>query len=148
MKIIKAGIEHAEELAELFDAYRVFYKKASDKPGAVKFLSERISNNESQIYIALDETGTMTSFVQLFPLFSSTRMKKLWLLNDLFVRPAYRGKGISKALIDRAKMLCIETRACALMLETAKDNAIGNRLYPSVDFELDSDHNYYSWNAE
>ena len=56
-------------------------------------------------------------------------MKRLWLLNDLFVVNNHRGKGISVALIDKAKEHCKQTRACGLILETAKDNKVGNNLY-------------------
>jgi hypothetical protein len=37
------------EVAELFDAYRIFYKKPSDIDGAKEFISERITNNDSRI---------------------------------------------------------------------------------------------------
>jgi ribosomal protein S18 acetylase RimI-like enzyme len=72
-------------------------------------------------------------------------MKRLWLLNDLFVHPSFRGLKVSVMLIDRAKQLIRETQAAALILETAKSNVIGNRLYHRTDFVLDTDHNYYSW---
>ncbi len=72
-------------------------------------------------------------------------MKKLWLLNDLFVDKKFRSKGISVLLIEAAKELCIKTEACGLILETAKSNLIGNNLYPRTGFELDVDHHYYSW---
>ena len=84
-------------------------------------------------------------FVQLYPIFSSTRMKRLWLLNDLFVQPEYRGKGISIALINEAKNLCRRTGSCGMILETAKDNSIGNNLYIRTGFLPDRDHNYYEW---
>ena len=106
-----------------------------------------MKNNESVIYIALDnEKNKIVGFVQLYPLFSSTRMQKLWLLNDLYVIETYRSKGISKMLIDAGKNLCKDTNACGLMLETAKDNIIGNQLYPATDFVLDTEHNFYFWN--
>jgi GNAT superfamily N-acetyltransferase len=95
----------------------------------------------------MNEENIMVGFVLLYPLFSSTRMEKLWLLNDLYVDENHRGKGYSIALINRAKELCKETKACGLMLETSKENAIGNRLYPTTGFTLDKDHNFYSWNA-
>ena len=72
-------------------------------------------------------------------------MKKLWLLNDLYVEENYRGKGYSVALINKAKELCKETKACGLILETSKENTVGNKLYPKTGFSLDTEHNYYSW---
>lgn len=145
MTIRKASKTDLDNLSQLFDEYRVFYRKESDVTAAQVFLGERMERNESEIYIALNEENKMMGFVQLYPVFSSTRMKRLWLLNDLYVNPHYRGLGVSKALIERAKQLVVETGACALTLETEKSNTIGNRLYPATDFKLDEDHNYYYW---
>jgi GNAT superfamily N-acetyltransferase len=99
------------------------------------------------IFVSFDEANVMTGFTQLYPLFSSTRMKRLWLLNDLFVDERFRGKGFSIALIEKSKELCYQTGACGLLLETAKSNTIGNNLYPRTSFFLDEDHNYYSWDV-
>lgn len=147
MIIRKATIGDIRQLAVLFDAYRVFYEKDSDTAKARAFLSDRIQQNESVIFVAENEENILTGFVQLYPLFSSSRMKRLWLLNDLFVAPEQRGRGISVALIDAAKELCRSTDSCGMMLETAKSNTIGNRLYPKTGFELDNAHNYYSWDV-
>jgi|TARA_R110001599_G_scaffold1889_4_gene9672 GNAT superfamily N-acetyltransferase len=148
MKIEKATLADLEELNELFDGYRVFYEKESDKPASKAFLKERIEQNESVIFISRNNDGIATGFVQLYPLFSSTRMKRFWLLNDLYVNQAYRGQGFSKALIERSKELCLETYACGMMLETAKDNHVGNQLYPATGWSLDKDHNFYTWDVE
>lgn len=136
------------QLAELFDKYRIFYEYQSDLVSAEKFLSERIERSDSIIFVAEASDAKLVGFVQLYPLFSSTRMKKLWLLNDLFVDGSFRGRGISILLIDRAKFLTRESSAVGLTLETAKSNVIGNELYPRVGFHLDVDHNYYIWNAD
>lgn len=144
-KISKAEIHDIDVLAQLFDAYRVFYEKESDLPAAEKFLLERIKNNDSEIFIAFNAENAAMGFVQLYPLFSSTRMKRLWLLNDLYVQPLYRGQRVSVALIDEAKKLSRNSNAAGLMLETAKSNLIGNSLYLRTGFVLDEEHNYYSW---
>lgn len=144
-EIRKANKEDIKNLTNIFDKYRVFYKKESDKENAEKFISERLLQNDSIIYVAENDMENLIGFVQLYPIFSSTRMKRLWLLNDLFVDEKYRGKGISKQLIEASKKLCYDTNACGLILETAKTNDIGNSLYPKTDFVLDKEHNYYSW---
>ena len=148
MAIRKATTEDIDQLAVLFDQYRVFYKYMSDLAAARTFLSDRMKRGESEIYISEWDTGQIAGFVQLYPLFSSTRMKKLWLLNDLFVDPNFRGRGISLMLIDRAKQLAKETDSAGLLLETEKSNTIGNNLYPRAGFVADADHNYYSWNVD
>jgi GNAT superfamily N-acetyltransferase len=147
IKIEQASLLHLDQLSILFDQYRIFYKKSSDINGVKKFLQDRIQGNESVIFVSINEENVMTGFTQLYPLFSSTRMKRLWLLNDLFVDTNNRGQGISVALIDKAKEHSKLTNACGLMLETAKTNDIGNNLYPKTGFVLDQDHNYYSWDV-
>ena len=145
--IRKAKVNDLKQLSQLFDQYRIFYEKEPDVEGAELFLHERMHNNESVIFVAESKDKLLTGFVQLYPIFSSTRMKKLWLLNDLFVLPNYRGKGISIQLIDIAKKLAKNTDAVGLILETAKSNRVGNNLYLKTEFAVDDDHNYYSWNV-
>ena len=146
MGILKATIADLDSLAEMFDLYRQFYKQSSDLGGAKSFLLERINGNESIIFIS-KEKENYTGFVQCYPIFSSVSMKRLWLLNDLFVRQEFRGKGISKQLIDRCKRLAKETGAKGLMLETDKTNHIGNSLYPKEGFVLNTSSNFYLWLA-
>lgn len=146
MQIIQATSAHLDEITRLFDAYRVFYRKPSDVDGARQFLAERLNLEDSVIFLSKEEaTSVFTGFVQLYPLFSSTRMAKLWLLNDLYVDPAYRGRAFGKALIERAKTLARDTNAAGLMLETEKSNTIGNNLYPATGFELIDGSNFYFW---
>jgi len=75
-------------------------------------------------------------------------MKRLWLLNDLFVHQDARGHGISKLLIERAKQLAKDTNAAGLMLETEVSNHIGNQLYPATGFKLNEASNFYDWDNE
>jgi len=144
IEIKEASIDQLKDLVSVFEAYRVWYRKEANSPQATKFLGDRIKNKESVIYLAM-ENDQVLGFTQLYPLFSSTRMKRLWLLNDLFVYPEHRGKGISKKLINAAKDLCRNTEGCAVMLETEMNNVIGNKLYPATGFEMNTDHNFYEW---
>jgi GNAT superfamily N-acetyltransferase len=144
MDIRTATLTDLEALTDLFEGYRAFYHKEANPEGAKSFLKERIERNESVIYLAYKGNKAI-GFTQLYPIFSSTRMKRLWLLNDLFVVPEYRGQGVSKLLLEHAKQLARDTDACEVMLETAKTNEIGNQLYPSVGFELGTDFNWYHW---
>ena len=140
-----ASLEDVELLSALMDEYRVFYGTSSDVDQAKHFLTERISNNESVIFVA-ELDGEMVGFTQLYPLFSSVQLKRMWLLNDLFVRSSARRKRVGYDLIERAKVLCADTNNCGgLMLETQKTNVAGNSLYPQTGFVLDDENNYYCW---
>ena len=145
MNMRKAELMDLNHLAELFDQYRVFYKKKSDLESARLFLKTRIEKKESEIFLAFNDAGKMTGFTQLYPSFSSTRLKRFWILNDLFVHQDFRRQGYSIALIEKAKDLCRNSGACGMLLETGKDNVEGNKLYPKTGFQLDKDHNFYEW---
>ncbi len=143
IEIKKATLSDLEAVLPLFDAYRVWYRKESNLDQARTFLSDRLSQNDSVIYLAWNNEKAV-GFTQLYPSFSSTRMKRMWILNDLYIDEEYRGQGISKQLINAAKNLTNETKACGILLETETSNDIGNRLYPATGFELEK-NNFYFW---
>ncbi|WP_345952033.1 GNAT family N-acetyltransferase [Mucilaginibacter sp. PAMB04274] len=121
----------------LFDKYRVFYKQQSDVVEAHTFLNERLCNNESVIVIAecrLDDNVVVKGFTQLYPKFSSARMKRNWILNDLFVDEPYRNQGIGKMIIEYALKFAKQNNAKYVQLETSVDNYAAQRLYESIGF--------------
>ena len=144
-KIINATIDNLEELSLLFDLYRQFYRQPSNISEAKGFLNERIVNKESVIYISKEEDGNFSGFVQLYPIFTSVGLRRLWLLNDLYVKKEYRKKGIARNLIDQCKNLTLETKASGLLLETSKNNLEGNVLYHTEGFTLVDESNFYFW---
>jgi GNAT superfamily N-acetyltransferase len=76
-------------------------------------------------------------FTHLFPIFSSTRCRRLWLLNDLFVDPAARAHGVGRTLLLAARAHAEATGACGLELATARDNTPAQRLYQSLGWARD-----------
>ena len=144
MNIREAKKSDLDQLSILFDAYRVFYGKESNIDISKNFLESRLSNKDSEVFIC-EFDNILIGFVQLYPLFSSTRVSKYWLLNDLFVDNKFRGKGYSKLLIDKAKELVKKSNARGMMLETEKSNKIGNNLYPKTGFKINNQSNFYEW---
>ena len=142
--LIQANLNHLDDLAVLFDAYRVFYKKETDLDAAKKFLRERLANDQSVIFMVYNDSRAV-GFTQLYPVFSSVNMAAVWLLNDLFVDPAYRGKKIGKQLLEAAQNHCTASGAKGVSLETEQTNVVGNKLYPIMGFEKDTEHNFYYW---
>lgn len=131
-------------VAPLFDQYRVFYGRSSDLDGSYSFLRERWIARESVLFVAMDATQAALGFVQLYPLFLSDRMRRFWLLNDLYVRPESRRNGIARALMQRAEQHAIETGSAGLALSTAVDNAKAQPLYESMGYVRDRDFFYYN----
>lgn len=147
MIITKATVEHLAELVKLFDAYRVFYEQKSDLLKAKKFLTERLQNNDSLIYIALDDDGKGLGFTQLYPTFSSVSMQRFYILNDLFVLPEMRGKGIGESLLKTAQKFTKSINYKGLALETATDNP-AQKLYERLGWQRETDFYHYFWKTD
>jgi ribosomal protein S18 acetylase RimI-like enzyme len=143
MQIIRATAEHVDLIAPLFDLYRQFYKYEPDLEGARRFIHERLTNGESVIFLALDDSGKAVGFTQLYPTFSSTTLRSMWILNDLYVRSDCRKGGVASALMERARQLGMETGAVELMLETAVDNFTAQRLYEKLGWKRDQEFYTY-----
>lgn len=60
-----------------------------------------------------EEDGEAAGFALFFPVYSTWRGRALH-LEDLFVRPKFRGRGIGKALLRRVAALAV-ARECALL---------------------------------
>ena len=141
----KADLDSLQAAAKLFNAYRVFYEQPSDLVGAEAFLKERIENKESIIYLAYIGDQAV-GFTQLYPSFTSVGMRRVWILNDLFVDSDVRKMGVGEALIEKAKTLGKETGAKRVVLETAVDNVIAQGLYDKTGFKRAE--GFYNYSVE
>jgi len=141
MHIVKAELQHVPDLIPLFDGYRIFYRQTSDYSKAKTFLTNRINNDESVIFIAYDDENAI-GFTQLYPLFSSVSMEPMYLLNDLYVEGNYRNQGIGNLLIDKAKQLCKEQHYKGLAIQTEHTNP-AQHLYERLGFVKDTDLHFF-----
>ncbi|HCR69892.1 MAG TPA: GNAT family N-acetyltransferase [Anaerolineae bacterium] len=136
MNIIRATIDHTDLIAPLFDLYRQFYKAEENLEASRQFIFDRLSKNESIIFLAMDNDKPI-GFVQLYPLFASVALKSLWLLNDLYVDESARKLGVGEALIHAAENFAKETNARGLFLRTATDNFPAQKLYEKCGWVRD-----------
>ena len=139
--IVRASLEHIELVAPLFEAYRQFYRQPPEVEAARRFLTERLTGNESVLFLALSE-GVGVGFTQLYPSFSSLSLKRLWILNDLFVAAPARKQGVGEALLERAMQFAMETSAQGLILETGVDNP-ARQLYERLGWKRDETLHYF-----
>ncbi|WP_233164770.1 GNAT family N-acetyltransferase [Pedobacter sp. ASV28] len=133
IKIKRIDRNEANLVVGLFNQYRIFYGKFSDLGMAKAFIDARLENNESVIFVALDENQSV-GFTQLYPKYSSVGLVKNWILNDLFVNPEYRKQGIGETLIKTAMNFAKEQGAAYVQLETAVDNFTAQSLYEQIGF--------------
>ncbi len=145
MTTVRAAVPaDLEALVPLFDAYRVFYHGASDPEAARRFLGTRLAAGDSRIFLA-ERDGTAIGFTQLYPSFSSLSMRRLWILNDLYVAPEARRAGTGKDLMAAAEGFARADGAKGLALATQIGNGAAQRLYAKMGYRRDEDFFHYTF---
>ena len=138
-RVAAADVDRA---AALFASYREFYGCAYDERLASAFLRDRLRQGQSVVLVAELDPGDPVGFTQLYPGFSSVAAAPTWVLNDLYVRPSARGRGVAEALMTHGERLALEAGAVTVQLETHGDNAVARRLYERRGYRVDATVHY------
>eukprot|EP00750_Incisomonas_marina_P015972 INCI18824.1.p1 GENE.INCI18824.1~~INCI18824.1.p1 ORF type:complete len:177 (-),score=32.44 INCI18824.1:1069-1527(-) len=141
----RASVSDLRSVAPLFNAYRMFYGQPTDLVACESFLRDRIERAESTLFVA-EVPGATAGFVHLYPLFSSVRLRRTWVLNDLFVSEEFRRSGVANSLMATAEDFARGDGAAQIVLETAEDNIPGQTLYENRGWELERDTRHYAKN--
>jgi GNAT superfamily N-acetyltransferase len=136
IEIRRAAAGDADAVAVLFDAYRQFYRGEPDLAGARSFIGERLAREESVVFLA-EDAGASVGFAQLYPSFTSAGMARIFILNDLFVAPGARGRGVGAGLLRRAAAFAREEGAVRLALSTEATNVAAQALYEREGWQRD-----------
>jgi ribosomal protein S18 acetylase RimI-like enzyme len=133
-----------ESLLPLVQAYRVFYKQQADPYAERAFVEKHLRDATSTIYIA-EADGEAAGFMQLFKTYSTVHLANAWILEDLFVSPKFRRRGIAQALLAAAVKHARDDGASGMFLETAYDNETAQRVYERAGWTREG--RFYKYNA-
>jgi GNAT superfamily N-acetyltransferase len=139
-----AALQDLEQLVPLFDGYRQFYGKPPDPALARRFLSDRLSRQDSLVLIAEEPRPAAVGFVQMYPSFSSVRAARIYILNDLFVVASARRRGTGSLLLRSAAEHARASGAVQLKLSTEIKNVSAQRLYAALGWKRDEDFYEYA----
>lgn len=144
MRIVQATLEHLDLLTPLFIKYREFYGELPFPDSSRKFLETRLKRKESVIYLALaDDEDKLLGYCQLYPSFSSLALKRVWILNDIFVAEDARRMLVADRLIQTAKQMAKETNAVRMRVATSVNNEVAQKTYESIGFKVDEKFKNY-----
>lgn len=138
LQIIRAELENIDMASLIFNDYRTFYNQQPNIRGCYDFLSERMINNESLVYLGLIENNPV-AFMQIYQSFSSVGLKKIYILNDLYVAEKYRNKKIGRAMLVKALEVAKTQNITKIILQTAKNNQPAQNLYQSFGFSQEQE---------
>jgi GNAT superfamily N-acetyltransferase len=121
------------EAAVLFDEYRQYYG-ANPAPEAVEsWMRDQVISDRTRIYVAAngpDAYGICT--VAVVP--AALTLRTVWLIRDLFVRPAARRHGVARTLLAQVAEEARAGGAHRLSLQTETVNERAIELYASRGF--------------
>jgi GNAT superfamily N-acetyltransferase len=145
MRIVQATLEHLDLLTPLFVKYREFYGELPFPESSKKFLEKRLSRKESVIYLALadDDDTRLLGFCQLYPSFSSLALKRVWILNDIYVAEDARRQLVADRLLQTAKKMARETNAVRMRVSSSVSNEVAHKVYESIGFHEDTEFKNY-----
>lgn len=137
MIIRAATIDDVDQVAALFNAYRQFYQQANDVALAMRFIQDRLLNQDSVILVAVDQMHQIVGFCQMYPSFCSVIAAPIVVLYDLFVDQSTRKTGAGRLLMLAAHAHAKNNGFARLDLTTAKDNVAAQALYESLGWQRD-----------
>ena len=127
---------HGEAIIYLLNEY------AKDEMGGGTELSIFVKNNlvselkkQQGVYIILAFVdGNPAGLVNCFEGFSTFACKPLLNIHDVFVIAEYRGRGISKKMLNKAEEIALGLGCCKLTLEVLEGNTIAQGAYKSCGY--------------
>jgi GNAT superfamily N-acetyltransferase len=119
------------DLLPLMRAYCDFYEVAPVDEDLLAMARALIADPEREgvQILARDEAGRAVGFATIFWSWSTLRASRIGVMNDLFVDPAARGRGVAEALIAECVGRCRSRGASSLGWQTAKDNRRAQAVY-------------------
>ncbi len=125
-----------EQLLPLIGAYQRFYEVEDvDEERNRAFFRRFLAPSEDGMLLGARAEGRFLGYACLYWHFSSTLARETVLMNDLYVEPDARGKGVGRALIEASRNVARERGAAHLEWATAPDNLTAQRLYDSTGAE-------------
>ncbi len=131
-----------EQLLPLIAAYQRFYRAEPEDDRNRDFFRRFLAPSEDGLLLGAREEDGFLGYACLYWHFSSTRARETVLMNDLFVVPESRGKGVGRALIEASAEVGRERGAAALDWSTEPANATAQALYDSSGAERSEWVNY------
>jgi ribosomal protein S18 acetylase RimI-like enzyme len=127
--------EDLEQLRDLMLAYIVdFYKGKQPERGKLEGLIQHLLESEDAgtQFVAESEDGRLAGFATLYYSFSTTRVQKIAILNDLFVDVEYRGLGLGEDLFQHVVEYTKNEGFAYMSWQTAVDNTSAQALYKKM----------------
>ncbi len=138
LKIRSIGKEDTPKMVNLMYQYIVdFYRQPSPcRDDLTNLVHHLIDNPGSGLQFAAEKDDNLIGFATLYFTFSTLKVKKQAILNDLFVITEMRGQHIGEKLFNTCLSHIRDNDFSSMEWETAKDNYTAQALYDKMGGKL------------
>ncbi|MBL7259063.1 GNAT family N-acetyltransferase [Paractinoplanes lichenicola] len=124
-----------EAAARLLDDYRQHYGANPAPEAAAAWLREQIDAARARVYLAVGaDPGSADGICTIAVVPAALTLRTVWLVRDLYVRPAARRRGLARALLDVVADEAAASGAHRLSLQTESANGRALELYTRGGF--------------
>jgi GNAT superfamily N-acetyltransferase len=114
-------------LVALVDAYRAFYGRPAGDTAA--FVRDRLRLGDTRFFVSRSGDGALAGFAHLVPTLDTLALRRIGVLEDLYVVEEQRHSGLGGALLDAAEAYAREQGLARLTLATTHRNYTAQRVY-------------------
>jgi GNAT superfamily N-acetyltransferase len=131
--VARVGVTDLPVLMPLVRAYCDFYE-VDPRDDRLIALSRALIDDpgEGVQLLARAEDGAPLGFATVYWTWQTLDAARVGVMNDLYVVPDARGRGVGRLLIEHCRGLCRKRGAAKLVWDTAPDNETAQRLYDST----------------
>ena len=137
MIIRRAEVHDQEALIALMTHYLVeFFHRPDPGHAALQaYITRLLDNPYEGIQWVAEADGRVAGFTTLLFTYSTLRLQRIAILNDLFVLPEFRGRKIGEALFGACREAASQYGCAFLQWETTADNMVAQALYDKMGGE-------------
>lgn len=123
-----------DELLPLMRAYCDFYSCAPSDRGLLEMCRTLVADPqlEGEQLIARDDGGAAVGFATVFWSWDTTEASRIGIMNDLYVVPDARGRGLADGLLEAALERCRARGASRMEWQTERGNLRAQAVYDRV----------------
>ena len=136
IEIARATGADLGELLPLMRAYCDFYGADPSDEALLELARTLIADPDREgVQLLARDAGEPLGFATIYWSWATTRAVRIGVMNDLYVAPAARGKGVADELIRACVEECRKHGASRLTWQTARDNERAQRVYERIGAE-------------
>ena len=117
------------QLLDLIEGYFAFYRTPFARPKVEALLDLLEQDSGLGVQLVAEADGRLQGFASLYACVDTLVADRILVMNDLFVDPSVRNRGIGAALFDASLEYATTHRYARLDWVTAQDNRDAQRFY-------------------